>query len=279
MYVKLLRSGNLKKLVFTVALFFTLPIAQAPADVVQEFNALVKNVKSDGRLTLVISTRTYDSAGGLGPVTKSVKMYFSSAAKMSIAGFPKCNFNKLKETRDAKDCKDSIFGRGTASVDVRPLFSSPIDAKLTMFIGNKPKGGNGVMTLIVLAEPITNDPLIKNAKQVMAAPIVRDSSQGPNYSYLMSIDTSIETPPEFSNLSISIASLNTTTKAKTRTKRFCEKKARGKCIKRGEEKIPLYRLKKCPSSQEIFFRADFEYVGAAPISREVKLPCRFKIKE
>lgn len=269
----------MKKLVFIVALFFALPIAQSPADVVQEFNALVKNVKTDGRLTLVISTRTYDSAGGQGPVTNSFDMYFSSAATMNTQGFPVCDIKKLKEKRDAKVCKDSIFGRGTASVDVRPLFSNPIDAKLTMFIGKKPKTKNGVMSFIALAEPISNDPLIKNSKQVFEAPIVRDNSQGPNYAYRLSIDASIDTPPELANITISIASLKTTTKAKTRTKIVCRKMSSGKCIKKGKKKIPLYKLKKCPASHEIFFRADFEYVNLPPISREVKLPCRFKIEE
>lgn len=268
----------MRKISFVVAAFFLLPISQAPANVVQEFNARVKNVKSDGRLTLVISTRTYDSSGGLGPVTKSVKMYFSSAAKMSASGFPTCNFNKLKESRNAKDCKDSVFGRGTATVDVRPLFPDPINAKLTMFIGKKPKVKNGVMSLIILAEPISSNPLIKSAKQVLKADIVKDNSQGPNYAYRMDLDASIDTPPEIPNLSISISSLKTTTKAKTRTKRICKKRSRGRCVKRGKKKIPLYRLKKCPASREIFFRADFTYVSAPPISREVKLPCRFRIK-
>ena len=268
----------MRKLGLVVAAFFLLPISQAPADVIQEFNARVKNVKSDGRLTLVISTRTYDSSGGLGPVTKTVKMYFSSAAKMSARGFPICNFNKLKDSRNPKDCKDSVFGRGTATVDVRPLFPDPIKAKLTLFIGKTPKGNNGVMSLIVLAEPISSNPLIKSAKQVIKATIVRDSSQGPNYAYRMDLDASIDVPPEIPNLSISISSLKTTTKAKTRTKIICKKRSRGKCVKRGKKKIPLYRLKKCPASREIFFRADFTYVGAPPISRVVKLPCRFRIK-
>ena len=278
MYWELKRGSTLKKIGLVVAMLLLMPISQAPASAVQEFNVRAKNVKKDGRLELVISSRAYDNSGGLGPVTESVNMYFTSAAKMNPRGFPVCNLKKLKRSRNAKDCKGSIFGRGKASVDIRPLFKDPIQAKLTMFIGKKPKGRNGVMSLVILAEPISNNPLIKSAKQVLSAPIVKDSSQGPNYAYRLSLDAGIDLPPELSNITVSINSLSTTTKAKTRTKRVCKKRSGGKCVKKGKVKIPLYRLKKCPASKEIFFRADFVYAVAPPISRVVKLPCRYKFK-
>ena len=260
---------------FVVALLLAMPVSQAHA--VQTFDVGVRNVKKDGRFTLSITSRSFDPSGGPGPVTKTVKMWFPRAAKISIKGFPKCDLKKLKDARDEKVCKDAIYGTGTAVVDVRPLFPDPITAKLTMFVG-KSKKRNGVMSLIIMARPTSGGALVESSIQFFEAPIVRDNSLGPDYGYRMDLDASIETPPELQDLTISIAELKVKIPPKTRIKKTCKKKRRGKCVKYKKKKILLARLKKCPASKEILFRADFTFADGTFESIVSRAACRFKIR-
>ena len=259
---------------FFAALLLAMPVSQAHA--VQTFDVGVKNVKKDGRFTLMITSRSFDPSGGPGPVINTVKMWFPRVATISTKGFPKCNLKKLKEARDEKACKDAIYGTGTAVVDVRPWFPDPITAKLTMFVG-KLKKKNGVMSLIIMARPTSGGALVESSIQFFEAPIVRDNSLGPDYGYRMDLNASIETPPEFQGLTISIAELKTKNPPKTRIKKTCKKKRRGKCVKYKKKKILLTKLKKCPASKEIKFRADYAFADGAEETIVSTVPCRFRI--
>jgi hypothetical protein len=61
-------EGSLKRILLAGALLGLLvPLAVAQAEPVQEFSYQVKDVKPDGRFSVVFSSRTYDTTGDITP--------------------------------------------------------------------------------------------------------------------------------------------------------------------------------------------------------------------
>ena len=62
-------EGSLKRILLAAALLgLLMPVAAAQAEPVQEFSYQLKDVKPDGRFTVVFTSRTYDTTGGIPPV-------------------------------------------------------------------------------------------------------------------------------------------------------------------------------------------------------------------
>jgi len=150
------------------------PIAVAQADVVQEFSFQLKDVKKDGRFTVVFTSRSYDTSGGIPPdlkenylrlpkpavLAKEIrnKKYYCNAARLikDLQANPRPGkfanrvknlkpFIKLlkkanlasdrKALANAETCDRSHVGQGTVQVDARPLFSELIPGEFFMFFG------------------------------------------------------------------------------------------------------------------------------------------------
>ena len=271
-----------KVLLGVIAIFIAAPVTGASAEPMINLDVQTKNVKSNGLFNMVFSIRAFDTTGVKGPEMKNMKLFFPRAGQIRPRGFPTCNVKKLTEARDAKVCKKAVFGTGIAKADVRPLFTELIAAKMTLFLGKPRKVPNAstdsskpLMNLVLLAEPISSDPLISSAKLVMEAPMFIDRSD-PRFGYRMDFDMSIDTG--IPGLTISVADIKSTTKQRYRTVRTCKKKRRGKCVKKSRKKIPLFRLHKCPKSKKMFFKGEFILLDDTVLTREVELPCRFKIR-
>ena len=77
-------GGILKRILLAVAVLAVLvPISVAQAEPVQEFSFQLKDVKPDGRFTVVFTSRTYDTTGGVPPVLKQNFIRVPAGAKFS----------------------------------------------------------------------------------------------------------------------------------------------------------------------------------------------------
>jgi hypothetical protein len=191
-----------KRILVAVAVLAVLvPVAVAQADPVQEFSFQLKDVKPDGRFTVVFTSRQYDTTGGIPPALKENylrlpkagelvsqvrnKKYYCDAARLlkDLQANPDRSklfasrvsnltpfINTLKKRKSAADrkaranaetCKRARVGQGTAAIDARPLFSELIPSVFFMFFGKGNLPGS-VGALQLIGMPDETTALVKS---------------------------------------------------------------------------------------------------------------------
>ena len=191
----------MKRIFVAFALLAVLvPVAIAQADAVQEFSFQVKDIKSNGRFTVVFTSRTYDSTGGVPPPVRENYIRLPAGAKLirevrrkkyqcdvdrlidDLQANPepgklfanrvknlKSLIRTLKKSKAASDrkalvnaerCQRSHIGQGTAQVDARPLFDELIPSVFFMFLG-KPNGAHSVATFQIIGMPDETSDIVK----------------------------------------------------------------------------------------------------------------------
>ena len=190
-----------KFLVALAVLAVLVPIAVAQAAPVQEFSFQLKDVKKDGRFTVVFTSRSYDTSGGqppdlvenfirlpkagvMAPQVRKKKFYCSAdqlikdlqahplqgktfASRVdNLTPFIKLlKKSKLasdkKALKNAETCKLSRLGQGTVQVDARPLINDLIPAVFFMFFGKGTIPGS-LGTLQIVGMPDENSSLVKS---------------------------------------------------------------------------------------------------------------------
>jgi hypothetical protein len=192
----------LKRFLLALAVFAVLvPIAAVQASPVQEFSFQLKDVKPDGRFTVVFTSRSYDTTGGQPPdLTENFirlpkagvmapqvrkKKYYCDAAQLikdlQIHPVPNKTFasrvdnlkpfiKQLKKGKlagdkkaraNAEKCNASRLGQGTVQVDARPLINDLIPAVFFMFFGKGTVPGS-LGTLQIVGMPDENSSLVKS---------------------------------------------------------------------------------------------------------------------
>ena len=160
----------MKRILLAVAVLAVMvPISVAFAEPVQEFSFQLKDVKPDGRFTVVFTSRTYDTTGGVPPVLKQNFLRVPAGAKFNKAFLKKkyyCNGSQLldslrlnpegnvkfykrmenlkslakrlkkfpsekKTVKNIETCIASKVAQGTVQVDARPFINEPIPAAST----------------------------------------------------------------------------------------------------------------------------------------------------
>lgn len=190
----------MKKLVFAISLIaFLVPVGAAQATAVQEFDYQLRDIKPDGRFTVVFTSRTYDDSGGIPPVlrnsyqrlpkgaelTRDVrkKKYYCDAERLlkDLQANPESKpfynrltnltsfINRLKPRRAAADrkalqnaegCQRGRLGQGTAQVDVRPAFSELIPSEFVMFFGKGTQPG-ALASVQIIGMPDEDSSIVK----------------------------------------------------------------------------------------------------------------------
>lgn len=270
----------MKKILIAAALLGLLvPIATAQAEAVQEFSYQVKDVKSDGRFTVVFSSRTYDTTGGIPPVLKQNFQRLPAGAVLRKEFLKKkfqCNVDKLlddllfapennilfarrldkldatikrvknrwskKQLANAQICADARIGQGTAQVDARPLFNELIPSVFFMYLG-KPTIPGAVASLQILGMPDESTDIVKRLPSTVQAtrvPFVGNFVNEPSAGKY-GYKLVLPTGP-IAGINISLAEIRATVKGLTITKKktTCTKKRRGKCVKRKVKKTNTF---------------------------------------
>jgi hypothetical protein len=209
-------KGNgavLKRILLAAAALAVLaiPVSIANAAVSQEFSFQLKDVKPDGRFTVVFTSRTFDTTGGIPPVLRENYLRLPAGAKIPRDFLKKkyyCDGNKLlstlqanpqnnvffykrvenlgslvktlKKSRLASDrkalknvetCKKVLIGKGDVQVDARPLINDLIPAKIYLFFGKGTVKG-GVASFSILGVPDENAPVVRNNATVRNTRVV-----------------------------------------------------------------------------------------------------------
>jgi hypothetical protein len=266
----------LKRILFAAALLALLvPVGIAQADAVQEFSYQVKDVKKDGRFTVVFSSRTYDSGGGIPPVLREnyqripagsaipkdflKKKYYCNADKLlkDLQSAPENNIpfarrvDKLSATikrvrsrldakalKNAQTCAGARIGEGTAQIDARPLFDELIPSVFYMFFGKAAQAG-AVASIQIVGMPDENSAVVKKLPttiQQTRVPLVLNFFNQPTEGKY-GYKLVLPTGP-IAGVNISIAEVRATVRGLTivKKKKTCLKKRRGKCVKKKVKK-------------------------------------------
>lgn len=283
--------GALRGAVVVVALL-AFGATGAVAEPVQQFSVQLKNVRSDGRYSVVYTSNAFDTTGEAPPALKegflrlakgmTIKPQFlrpdrlCDTAKFAgylyqklpkgttyaqrVDAFPK-GIKQIEKPLTAgsrkivETCRGAFLGRGKATVDARPLYPDPIPAKFALFL-TKPTAKGAIAGIGVVSHYDRTSPIALNE---------------PRYIYLQPIFTlnvfNAPTPDGLfgykirmltertSGFRFSVADLHVESPGITRAGTFWA------------------TTPKCPKTGELPFRADYDYVGGFRSSTLVKVPC------
>jgi hypothetical protein len=274
------RDAALKKILLAlVPLMLLVPLSVAFATPVQEFSFQLTGVKSDGRFTVVFTSRTFDTSGGIPPVVKENYLRLPAGAKLQPAILkkryfcdgqqllktlqanpdPKYSFikmvrnldllaAKLKSAADRKAranvlvCKRSLVGQGTVKVDARPLLDPLIPANIFLYFSKGTIPG-ALASFSILGVPDESDPVVRNNPTVRNTRVVVAANfiNDPTPDGLYGYKLVLPSGP-IGGINISIAEVNVTTKglAITKKKTTCLKHRHGKCVKKKVKKTTLF---------------------------------------
>jgi hypothetical protein len=279
-----LRLSWVKRIVVAAALLVVAYAPVARAEVVQEFNYQLKDIKPYGAFTVVFDFRSYDTTGAAPPPLTSGFLRFPAGAKIRREFLTQrflCDVKKLDQTKDPKTCRNAEVGRGRVVVDTRPFTTETIPAKIYLFLakGTEPKA---VASIAILGIPddsapiVRNNPFIRETKVVLRANFFNDPTADGLFGYKLVLPTG-----PIRGINISVAELNVTVPGLTFTKRqrMCTRRNSGRCVRTKLKTTKLYWfvVPKCPPSGKYSFQAVFGYAALPTATRTVELSCpRFK---
>jgi len=248
-----------------------LPVAAAQADPVEEFSFQLKDLKPDGRYTLVFSSRSYDTSGGQPPAVTGnflrlpvgvelrreflKKAYRCDPQKLKEAleatpesGNPyskrldnlKATLRRVRGKLDAKAianwevCLKSQVGRGRVQVDIRPLLADLIPVKIFLFLSPATEKG-AIASFGIISAPDEGVPLVRDNPVIAGTrPIFHTNLfKDPTPDGLYSYRLVLPVGP-VAGIKISIAELTVTNTGLTAVKKTvrCLQRKRGKCVRR-----------------------------------------------
>ena len=271
----------MKRILVAFALLgLLIPLAVAQAEPVQEFNFQLRDIKPDGRFTVVFTSRTYDSTGGIPPVLRENYLRLPAGAKIPRAFLKKKYFcdtqktlntlvqnpdpstlfykrvenlkatiKKLKKRKvSAKTlkkidtCRRVKIGQGTVQVDARPFINELIPAKIYLFFAKGTTKG-AVAGFGIIGVPDENAPIVKNT------PVVRDTRVAVNSNFFNDPTPDgkygyrLQLPAgPIGGVNISIAEVDVVTKGLTikKKKKACAKRKHGRCVKKKRKVTRLF---------------------------------------
>jgi hypothetical protein len=269
----------MKRIVLASSVLALLVPAAALAYPVQEFSFQVKDIKPDGRFTVIYSSRTYDSSGGIPPVLRESylrlplgavvrkefleKKYHCDAGKLikDLQAAPEQSMqfarrvDKLAATikrirsrldqkalRNAESCRRSRLGEGTAQLDARPSFDELIPSVFYMFLGKGTQPG-AVASIQIIGMPDENSGVVKRlstAVQQTRVPLVVNFSNEPTEGKYGY--KAVLPTGRIAGVNVSLAAVRAVFRGITLKKKkvTCIKRNRGQCVRKMVKKTNVF---------------------------------------
>jgi hypothetical protein len=294
----------------TVVLASLCAVAVAQGVVVQEFSYQVKDVKPDGRYTVVFNSRSYDPNGGIpdelnelyqrlpkgATVPKAFRKarYYCDAKKLVdkvriekgsgrfTPYLEKLLKGKKKPPRNAKNnvavCRFARIGKGTVLVDARPFEERPIPADLQLFWTKPAAGAVAAFSIIGIpderAPVVSQNPTIRETVPTLNANFYDEPTPDGLYQYKLVLPAG-----PVNGIRVSVAEVNVTVSGLTLQKkqRKCVKRKRGRCVKRKvtTKRTFWFTEPPCPPSRQLSFQSFYGYKDPAVQDqlKTVTIPC------
>ncbi len=271
-------------------------VSGAVAAPVQEFGVQIKNVKANGRFSVVFTSNSYDTTGAPPPGLTEASVRFAKGIAIKPEFLKRdrlCQTGKLRlillayQTKTLKyqamlgnlattqkrigrklrpaslkildTCRKAFVGRGTFTLDARPNFPDVIPGFMYVFLSPpSAKGAIGGFGIMSLYD--------------QKAPIVRNTAlltdQQPGATVNLFNQPSADglygyrmrlLPLNFGRLPFSVAEVHVESRGITAGGKFWAK------------------LPRCPTSGKLQFKADYSYRTGLRTTNVIKVPCpRFK---
>lgn len=303
-------------LVSALLLTFLSPAALAHAAPVQEFNVQLKDVKPDGRYTIVFTANSFDTSGEPPPLLTSNTVRFAAGVNIKkefLAREYQCDVSKLRDAllsasepgyffkrldnlpatyrrvrdlitpqarRVVETCIRSQMATGSVVVDARTLgLGDPLPAKLYLYL-SKPQAKGAFASFGIFAVLDEAAPAIKALGSLGTLKLVfaTDLYNEPSADGVFGYKMVL---PTGSGLRISVAELKVTAPGITRTtvKKTCRTKRKGRCVKSTSRTTRQFWLTQptCPANGQVTFRSDYGYETGLATEKTIQVPCpRFR---
>ncbi len=299
-------------LVSALLLALLSPVALAQADPVQEFNVQLKDVKPDGRYTIVFTANSFDTSGEPPPLLTSNSVRFAAGVNIKkefLGAAYRCDVNKLraalqsaeedgyffkrldnlpatyKRVRDrlepadrkvVETCIRAQIGTGRVVVDARTLgIGDPLPAKLYLYMSKAQTAGS-FASFGIFAVLDESAPSVKALGSLGTLKLVfaTDLFNEPSADGLFGYKMVL---PTGSGLRISVAELKVTAPGITKTtiKKTCVTKRKGKCVKSKTTTTRDFWLAPptCPATGQVTFRSDYGYETGLATEKTIQVPC------
>jgi hypothetical protein len=269
----------MKRIVLASSVLALLVPAAALAYPVQEFSFQVKDIKPDGRFTVIYSSRTYDSTGGIPPALRESylrlplgavvrkefleKKYHCDAGKLikDLQAAPEQSMqfarrvDKLAATikrirsrldqkalRNAATCSRSRLGEGTAQLDARPSFDELIPSVFYVFLGKGTQPG-AVASIQIIGMPDENSGVVKRlpitVQQTRVPLVVNFSNEPTEGKYGYK---AVLPTGRIAGVNVSLAAVRAVFRGITLKKKkvTCIKRNRGQCVRKMVKKTNVF---------------------------------------
>jgi hypothetical protein len=267
-----------------IALAAFVAAATAWAEPVQEFSFELRDVKPDGRFTVLYTQRSYDTTGGIPTQPNEFHLRLPAGAKLRREFLRKsvlCDTKRLDKTRDPKSCRRSQVGTGRVLVDARPFITEQIPADLWLFLA-KGTTRKAVASLAILGKQDQSAPVVRDIPVVrdFRAPLVFTNlldqpTKDGRYGYKLVFGNS--PTGGGTGAGFSIAETRVVNRGFTLTRRSaaCVRRRGDRCVKRKLERKRLFWFTppRCPPSGKVSFEAFFGYQSLPDVVRTTELPC------
>lgn len=303
-------------LVSALLLALLSPAAIAHAEPVQEFNVQLKDVKPDGRYTIVFTANSFDTSGEPPPLLTSNTVRFAAGVgirKEFLGKDYQCDVARLRDAllatpepgyffkrldnlpatykrvkdrmtvesrRFTETCIRSSIGAGSVVVDARTVgIPDPIPAKLYLYL-SKPQAKGAFASFGIFAVLDESQASVRALGSLSTLKLVfaTELFNEPSADGLFGYKMVL---PTGSGLRISVAELKVTTPGITKTtvKKTCLTKRKGRCVKSKSAVSKLFWLTQptCPATGQVTFRSDYGYETGLATEKTIQVPCpRFK---
>jgi len=270
-------------------------VAVAQGAVVQEFGFQIKDVKPDGRYTLLFNSSSFDESGGVpDPLTQDFIRFPKGAAvrRQFVNKKYYCDLKKLVDMvrsrhpnaphfndlinqtlhgrrtppRGTKDvvavCRFAHIGGGTALVDARPYVDRPFPAHFEMFWAKPTRGAIGKFAIVGSADDsdpvVAQNPSIRDTHPLLSVDMYDDPTLDGLYGYRISLPVG-----PIAGINISFAEVHATTTGLT--------------LSRKRRTVFWFTRPTCPPSGRLSFEALYAYAHSPAQTKTIQLPCpRFR---
>jgi hypothetical protein len=257
-----------------ITLAFLLTAAPAGAELVGEFNARLKGIKTWGAYTAVFESRVYETDGSPPPDLGQAEIRFPRGAairKQFLRPRFFCDAAKLEATNDPAVCAAAHFGSGHMLLDARPWIEVDVTADIELFLA-RPETPGAAATALALVRSNQRSPAYDF--QVLRGSLVPDSGR---YGYRLELPTNLKpriggTKLRLAELSLTIGGLHTV----RHVRRCVARTSSGRCRAHRTQARKLFwtRVPSCPRARRVAFAATYAFVGEAPIDKRRRINCR-----
>jgi hypothetical protein len=249
----------------------------ARAELVGEFNAGLRDIKTYGAYTIVASANVFETSGEPPPELESAVIHFPRGARLRrefLVDRFFCDPAKLMLDPNPAVCKQAHLASGTMVLDARPHIEDSFPVNVDLFLSRGASGATASVAVLVksnLQTPVYD-------YQVLQGRLVSDANVNKRYGYRLELPTALT--PLLPGVRLRLAELHLKIRGLVSRKRVrrCVKRASNgrRCLrsKRTTRRLFWIKAPHCPASRKVAFRADYQFRGAAPVIKKRRISCR-----